>query len=110
MMQKAKHVLSSSMTFNSFGSIFLSFYIWLYVLYASVNFVNYVILLLCLYILIAMYVLFCVVCFIVLFCVLFVCKCILYYWHQVSTPLQLTKWIKLLCTAAERKHRPSVTN
>jgi len=42
------------------------------------NFVNYTFLLLCLYILIAMNVLFCVFCFIVLFCVLFVCKCVLY--------------------------------
>jgi len=35
------------------------------------NFVNYVFLLLCFYILIVMYVLFCIFCFIVLFCVLF---------------------------------------
>jgi len=28
--------------------------------------------------------------FIVLFCVLFVCKCVLYYSHRVSTQLQLT--------------------
>jgi hypothetical protein len=27
---------------------------------------------------------------IVLFCVLFVCKCVLYYYHRVSTQLQLT--------------------
>jgi len=26
----------------------------------------------------------------VLFYVLFVCKCVLYYWHQVTTQLQLT--------------------
>jgi len=54
------------------------------------NFVNYVFLLLCLCILIVMYVLFCVFYFIVLFCVLFVCKCALYYCHRVSTQLQLT--------------------
>jgi hypothetical protein len=35
------------------------------------------------------YVSFWVFCFIVLFCVLFVCKCILYYCHRVSTQLQL---------------------
>ena len=37
-----------------------------------------------------MYVPFCVFCYIVLFCVLFVCKCALYYYHRVSTQLQLT--------------------
>jgi hypothetical protein len=42
------------------------------------NFVNYVLLLLCLCILIVMYAPFLVVCFIVLFYVLFVCKCVLY--------------------------------
>ena len=34
-------------------------------------------------------VLFCIFCF-VLFYVLFVCKCVVYYRHQVSTQLQLT--------------------
>jgi hypothetical protein len=40
--------------------------------------------------LIFIYVIFCVFCFIVLFCVLFVCKCVLYYCHRVATQLQLT--------------------
>jgi hypothetical protein len=39
--------------------------------------------------LIVMYVPFCVFCIIVLFCLLFVCKCVLYYCHRVSTQLQL---------------------
>jgi len=49
-----------------------------------------VFLLLCLCILIVMQVPFCVFCFTVLFCVLFLCKCVLYYCHWVSTQLQLT--------------------
>jgi hypothetical protein len=57
------------------------------------NFVNYVFLLLCLCILIFLYVPFCVVCFTVLFCVLFVCKRVLFYCHRVSTQVQLTKYI-----------------
>ena len=41
-------------------------------------------------ILIVMYIPFCVLCFIVLFRLLFVCKCVPYYCHRVSTQLQLT--------------------
>jgi len=37
-----------------------------------------------------MYVPFWVFCFIVLFCVLFVCKCVLYCCHRVATHKQLT--------------------
>jgi hypothetical protein len=33
-----------------------------------------------------------VICFIVKFCVLFVCKCVLYYRHREPTQLQLTKY------------------
>ena len=50
----------------------------------------YVFLLWCVRILIVMYVPFWVICFIALFCVLFVCKCVLYYCLWVSNQLQLT--------------------
>ena len=62
------------------------------------NFVNYVILrvLLCLCI-ITIYVPFWVFRLIVLFCVLFVCKCVLYYCHRVSTQLQLTNISDIKC-------------
>ena len=51
------------------------------------NFLNYVFLLF--RIIIVIYVPFCVFCFIVLFCVLSVRKCVLYYCHRVSTQLHL---------------------
>jgi len=51
----------------------------------SYNFINFVFLLLCLRIPIAMYIQFYVFSFIV-----FVCKCVLYYCHRVPTQLKLT--------------------
>ena len=79
------------------------FYIWFYVLYASYNFVNYVFLFLCLCILTVMHVPFCVFCFIVSFCVLFVCKCVLYCCHRVSTQLHI-------CSSVHRNSRFKKSN
>jgi len=55
-------------------------YSYYYVVYSFVS----------LRILVVMYVPFWVFSFIVLFCVLFMCKCLLYYYHWESTQLQLT--------------------
>jgi len=80
-------VFRLSHSFIFFWFHFLSLYTSLMFCMLLFNFVNYAFLLLCLCILIVMYVLFCVFCFIVLFCVLFVCKCVMYYCHRVSTQL-----------------------
>jgi hypothetical protein len=68
-----------------------------YVFMLLFNFVKYIFLLLCyvflslcLSIILVMYVPFWVLCFIEMFCVLFVCKYVLYYCHRESTQLQLT--------------------
>jgi hypothetical protein len=68
--------------FIFFWFYFVSLYRWLYVLLAAVNFVNndsY-----CYAMLRSVY------CFFMLFYVLFVCNCVLYCRHSVSTQLQLT--------------------
>ena len=75
-----------------FLSLCVYIYIWLYVL---CDFVNYVFLLFMYYSYFYVFLLLCMYCsvysvFIVLFCVLFVCKCVLYYCHRLSTQLQLT--------------------
>ena len=74
---------------HSFGSIFYRCMYGCMFCMLLFNFVNYVFLVLCLCILIFMYVLFCLFRFILLFCVLFLCKCVLYYCHRVSAQLQL---------------------
>jgi hypothetical protein len=68
------------------------------------NCVNYVFLLLCICTLIVMYVIFCVFCIIALFCVLFVCKCVLYYCHGVTTQLQLANISYIVKVIEVRQH------
>jgi hypothetical protein len=70
----------------------------------------YVFLLLCLCIVIFMYVPFCVFCFILLFCVLFVCKCVLYCSHRVATQLQLTKVSYVIPYIAHRTVKNAARN
>jgi hypothetical protein len=58
------------------------YYVFYSICYVTYSFVS-------LHILIFMYVPFWIFCFIVLFCLLFACKCVLYYCHRVATQLQL---------------------
>ena len=79
------HFLNPNWSSPSTSSIFLP--ILLLIIYSY--YYVYVLLLLCLCIFIIKYVPFKVF-FFVLFCVLFLCKCVLYFCHRVSTLLQLT--------------------
>jgi len=51
-----------------------------------------------------MYLPFRVFCFIVLFCVSFVCKCVLYYCHQEANPIAVNKYIIPVTTFILIKH------
>jgi hypothetical protein len=86
MKKVAAYLAVSFITFFRFVWLHsLSFDIWLLLLFNCVNYVF-----LCLRIFIIMYVIFCIFCFTVLFCVLFVCKCVLHYCYRMSTQAQLT--------------------
>ena len=78
-----KYRMKFGASFKFFWFYFVSLFVWLYVSYASIYFSM-------LHILIVMYVPFCLFRFIVSFCVLFVCKCVLYCRQQVATQFQVT--------------------